>query len=138
MIAFMDTTTNPHQIITYFPQVAKYAAPCQFCGVEAHILSKSRDGQWATTCNPCFAERQGVTVEIWMKDSGNRVISVATSRTGQRSSSIFKCAACHGQVAYTKSKRTGRWFLANVVRNQVAEAFPHFLVTTCPNNTEAK
>ena len=122
----METTSN---LITYFPQVAKYGLkPCQFCGELTDILHKSRDGQWVTTCNSCFAERQGVTVQIWTTDSGQRVISQAGS------ASIFKCAACHGQVAYTKSKRTGRWFLANVVRSRVAEAFPHFLVTSCPNN----
>ena len=129
----METTSSP-TIITYFPKVAKYdMKPCQFCGELSDILHKNRDGQWVTTCNSCFAERQGVTVEIWMTDSDKRVISSATS-----GASIFRCAACHGQVAYTKSKRTGRWFLANVVRNRVAEAFPHFLVTTCPNNKEAK
>ena len=119
--------------ITYFPQVAKHGMkPCQFCGELTDILHKSRDGQWVTTCNSCFAERQGVTVQIWPTDSGKRVISQAGN------ASIFPCAACHGQVAYTKSKRSGRWFLANVVRNRIAEAFPHFLVTTCPNNTEVK
>ena len=132
----METTSN---LITYFPQVAKHGLkPCQFCGELTDILHKSRDGQWVTTCNSCFAERQGVPVQIWTTDSDKRVISMARSRSGQRPSAMFRCAACHGHVAYTKSKRTGRWFLANVVRNRVAEAFPHFLVSTCPNNTEAK
>ncbi len=119
--------------ITYFPQVAKHGPqPCQFCGELTDILHKNRDGQWVTTCNDCFAERQGVRVEIYTTESDRRVI------TNAGSASVFRCHACSMQVAYTKSKRTGRWFLANVVRNRVAEAFPHSLVTTCPNNTEGK
>ena len=88
-------------MITYWPKVAKYEAPCQFCGVEANILSKSRDGKWVTTCETCFGEKQGV--RPLFHHSGERFISGPSLATGTLHT-VFECEACKSEVAYVKGK----------------------------------
>ena len=96
-------------VITYFPKVAQYPAPCQFCGVEADILSKSKEAKWVTTCPSCFGEKQGVTPLFHYKGDGFITgISLATRTTH----TIFECEVCKSEVAYVKGKKG--YYLAHV------------------------
>ena len=102
-------TQKGKMVITYFPKVAQFPAPCQFCGVEADLLSKSKEGKWVTTCPSCFGEKQGVRPV--RHHDGKRFItgiSLATRTTH----TIFECEVCKSEVAYVKGKKG--YYLAHV------------------------
>jgi len=115
----METTSNPHQIITYFPQVAKYEAACQFCGNATQFaLSKNRDGKWVTTCQTCFGEKQGVVPVVSRTGSVRRFAEATSAGNGCKgTSAVFRCLKCDAEVAYVKSNK-GKWYLADVYESQ--------------------
>ena len=141
----METTSNPTTTtITYFPQVAKYEAACQFCGVATQfVLSKNRDGKWVTTCETCFGEKQGVVPLRTHK--GFRTASSAGNGC-KGTSTVFRCLKCEAEVAYVKSNK-GKWYLADVYESQanyetgrearwIANWQAHY--ANCDNNAERR
>ena len=121
--------------ISYFPNVNKYKGTCQFCeeAVEAGhgSCTKNFDGEWKTTCDKCYGEVQGVT------PTGKQGMSVSTGKMHH----LFECAECREIVGYVKSKKTGKFYLANTVdknydhwtqQKRVWDFSPHY--KDCANN----
>ncbi len=93
--------------ISYFPYINKYKGTCQFCEevVEAGngANTKNFDGEWNTTCDKCYGKVQGVV------PTSSKAMSVSTGKVH----TLFECAECRQIVAYVKSKKTGKYYLAN-------------------------
>jgi len=130
--------------ISYFPYINKYKGTCQFCeeAVEAEsgVNSKNFDGEWNTTCLACFGEIQGVRPIIRTTELSTE-LKTGESVSGSGHYTLFECAECRETVAYVKSKKTGKYYLANTCDKgydswsgvkKVWDFSPHF--KDCANN----
>jgi len=102
--------------ISYFPYINNYKGTCQFCekAVEAKTAfnTKNFDGEWNTTCGKCYSEIQGVRPIIRTTEFSTE-LKTGESVSGSGQHTLFKCADCLHTVAYVKSKKTGKYYLAN-------------------------
>ncbi len=102
--------------ISYFPYINKYKGTCQFCEKEVEartaVNTKNFDGEWKTTCQSCYAKVQGVSPIIRF-ECEKPELKTGSSVSGSGHYTLFECAECHETVAYVKSKKTGKYYLAN-------------------------
>jgi hypothetical protein len=98
--------------VSYFVRENLYGGAC-VCGTKvapkAGFVQKDRDTQkWQTLCRPCV-EKHGRFVPDGVY--GKSVVA------NDQPAMLGRCTGCHAHVALVKSKRTGKWYLANTARS---------------------
>lgn len=100
--------------VSYFLKVNRYKGTCAGCGepvAESAGFVQKGDAGWETLCHACVRANGRTTPLL----SGPAQIATASSVVrGGQTREVHVCNTCGHNVAWVKSSKSGKWYLAQV------------------------
>lgn len=110
--------------ISYFLRINIYGGFCAGCGeqvdIECGFAQKNRDKRWEIICDGCVRTHgRSVPIVIHGRVTGGEthILTGTSVVSGGSVHDIHRCTTCHGEVAWVRSRKTGRFYLASVTKS---------------------